>query len=102
MEKEINLPKTFDPFSVIRADCLAALDEPDSYPALAWELQAKIRSFAAKIQGGSGQVKLMVRNDFEEVAAEALVKAIAEEYEEGGLRPSTIEIVRQGRSVRRV
>jgi hypothetical protein len=36
-----------------------------------------MRAFGTKIQG-SRRVKLIVRNDMEEVAAEALTKAVAE------------------------
>ena len=88
------MPKpTIDPFTVTRAQALDALDEPENHPGLAKALHGQIQAFGARLQGVR-RLRLRVKNDFEQVAAEALVKAVAEAEYEDDHKPPVIGIVR--------
>lgn len=86
-------PAPFDPAPITRAQALAALDEPEGNPALAKRLYEQMRAFGSRLQPGR-RTRLMVRNDFEEVAAEALARAIAEADHDDDTPPPTVEIAR--------
>jgi hypothetical protein len=88
----------FDISAASRADALAALDEPENNPNLAKLLHEHIRAFRNKLQQGGRRVRLMVKSDFEQVAAEALVKSVSEAEYDDGRKPPIIEIVRMEKS----
>ena len=88
------MPKPpFDASAATHAECWAALDEPEQNPNLAKRLHDHIRAFKAKLQDGR-RVRLMVRTDLEQVAAEALARAVAETKYDDGQKPPVIEVVR--------
>ena len=87
----------FDSSAISRADALAALNEPENHPNLAKRLHDEMRAFGAKLQGGR-LVRLMVKSDLEQVAAEALARAVSEAKYEDGQKPPRIEIVRLEKS----
>jgi len=92
MSRESTRPP-FNLSAASRADALAALDNPENNPNLAMMLHGHMRAFRDKLQYGGRRVRLMVRSDFEEVAAEALAQAVSSEHW-GDQEPPVIEIVR--------
>ena len=73
-----------------RAECLAAIDKPGSNPDLAEALHKQMWAYVAELPTGSERAILKARNDFEQVAAEALFRAITED---GVIMPDTVEVV---------
>ena len=88
------MANTLNRDAITRAQALEALDEPANNKALAGALFAQMKTFGAKLQNARRK-RLVVYNEFEQVAAEALVKAITEEADLADRPPPpAIEIVR--------
>jgi len=88
----------FDPSKATRDQALAALHEPLGENRLFNRIQNQKQLFKAYINKNPSHKLLVVKNDFEEVAAEIAAKEYFKENYVYGQEPPTIEIVRLEKS----
>ena len=97
MYRDLTSP-TFDPIKITREqalETLKTLEEPENHNSLTQSLRAQIQLFWVKVKLQKGdKAQLFVNNPFDQVAAEALVKAISEVEHGDDYKPPAIEIVR--------